>query len=114
MKGIGNTPLIKLEKLTGPSSAEIYIKYEGTNMTGSMKDRMAFSMIEGAERKGLLRKGMKVVEYTGGSTFPGRRHFRMDYIGGKRMGGFAAGKGAGGGEKNRNSDHRFRPEIPPG
>ena len=68
MKGIGNTPLIKLENLTGPGSAEIYVKYEGANLTGSMKDRMALSMIEGAERKGLLRKGMKVVEYTGGST----------------------------------------------
>lgn len=68
MKGIGNTPLLKLDKLTDSNSAEIYVKFEGANLTGSMKDRMALSMIEGAERRGDLRKGMKVVEYTGGST----------------------------------------------
>lgn len=68
MKGIGNTPLIKLERLTNDNIADIYVKFEGANLTGSMKDRMALSMIEGAERKGLLKKGMKVVEYTGGST----------------------------------------------
>ncbi|NVK33540.1 MAG: cysteine synthase family protein [Cytophagia bacterium] len=68
MKGIGNTPLIKLQKLTDPNSADIYVKFEGSNLTGSMKDRMALSMIEGAEKRGELKKGMKVVEYTGGST----------------------------------------------
>lgn len=68
MKGIGNTPLIKLQKLTDPNSADIYVKFEGANLTGSMKDRMALSMIEGAERRGELQKGMKVIEYTGGST----------------------------------------------
>ncbi|MDH3648249.1 MAG: cysteine synthase family protein [Saprospiraceae bacterium] len=68
MKGIGNTPLIKLERLTDSKSAEIYVKFEGANLTGSMKDRMALSMIEGAESTGKLRKGMTVVEYTGGST----------------------------------------------
>lgn len=68
MKGIGNTPLIKLRKLTDSNSADVYIKFEGANLTGSMKDRMALSMIEGAEKRGELRKGMKVVEYTGGST----------------------------------------------
>jgi cysteine synthase A len=44
------------------------VKYEGANPTGSMKDRMALAMIEGAERKGLLKAGGTVVEYTGGST----------------------------------------------
>ena len=68
MKGIGNTPLLKLDKLTDSNSAEIYVKFEGANLTGSMKDRMALSMIEGAEKRGDLKKGMKVVEYTGGST----------------------------------------------
>ena len=68
MKGIGNTPLIKLENLSGDNDADIYVKYEGANLTGSMKDRMALSMIEGAEKRGELRKGIKVVEYTGGST----------------------------------------------
>jgi cysteine synthase A len=68
MLGIGNTPLIKLTKLTGDDCAEIYIKYEGSNRTGSMKDRMALSMIEGAEKRGQLKPGGTVVEYTGGST----------------------------------------------
>jgi cysteine synthase A len=68
MKAIGNTPLIKLERLSEPNSAEIYVKYEGANPTGSMKDRMALSMIEGAEKRGELKAGATVVEYTGGST----------------------------------------------
>lgn len=68
MTGIGSTPLIKLNRLTGPDMANIYVKYEGANLTGSMKDRMALSMIEGAERAGKLKPGIKVVEYTGGST----------------------------------------------
>ncbi len=68
MKAIGNTPLIKLERLSEPGCAEIYVKYEGANPTGSMKDRMALSMIEGAERRGQLQPGGTVVEYTGGST----------------------------------------------
>lgn len=65
---IGNTPLIKLERLSEPGCAEIYVKYEGGNPTGSMKDRMALSMIEGAEKRGELKPGGTVVEYTGGST----------------------------------------------
>jgi cysteine synthase A len=68
MKAIGKTPLIKLERLSEPDCAEIYVKYEGGNPTGSMKDRMALSMIEGAERRGELKRGGTVVEYTGGST----------------------------------------------
>lgn len=68
MKAIGNTPLLKLERLSEPGCAEIFVKYEGGNPTGSMKDRMALSMIEGAETKSKLKPGGKVVEYTGGST----------------------------------------------
>jgi cysteine synthase A len=68
MPAIGKTPLIKLERLTQRGCAEIFVKYEGGNPTGSMKDRMALSMIEGAERRGQLKPGGKVVEYTGGST----------------------------------------------
>lgn len=68
MKAIGNTPLIKLERISEPGCAEIWVKYEGANPTGSMKDRMALSMIEGAERRGELKPGGTVVEYTGGST----------------------------------------------
>lgn len=68
MKAIGKTPLMKLEKLSEAYCAEIYVKVEGGNPTGSMKDRMALSMIEGAERRGDLKPGGTVVEYTGGST----------------------------------------------
>ncbi|PWT70705.1 MAG: cysteine synthase [Bacteroidetes bacterium] len=68
MPVIGNTPIVKLERLSEPGCAEIYVKYEGANPTGSMKDRMALSMIEGAERRGQLKQGGSVVEYTGGST----------------------------------------------
>ncbi len=68
MKAIGKTPLIKLERLSEPGCAEIFVKYEGANPTGSMKDRMALSMIEGAERRGQLKTRGTVVEYTGGST----------------------------------------------
>ncbi len=57
MIAIGRTPLLKLERLAEPGCADIYVKYEGANPTGSMKDRMAFSMIEGAERRGQLRPG---------------------------------------------------------
>ncbi len=65
---IGNTPLVKLRNLVDGDSADVFVKFEGTNPTGSMKDRMALSMIEGAERRGDLRPGGRVVEYTGGST----------------------------------------------
>ncbi|MBN1333323.1 MAG: cysteine synthase family protein [Synergistales bacterium] len=68
MSKVGNTPLIKLERIAGSYCADIYVKYEGGNPTGSMKDRMALSMIEGAEKRGDLLPGGKVVEYTGGST----------------------------------------------
>ena len=68
MNAIGNTPLIKLNKLSDENSADIYVKFEGANPTGSMKDRMALAMIEGAEKRGELKNGYKVVEYTGGST----------------------------------------------
>src|SRR5258708_25109347 len=68
MKAIGRTPLIKLERLSEPGCAEIYVKYECANPTGSMKDRMALSMVEGAEKRGQLKPGGKVIDYTGGST----------------------------------------------
>jgi len=67
MNAIGSTPLIKLERLCEPGCAQIYVKYEGANPTGSMKDRMALSMIEGAEKRGQLKAGGRVVDYTGGS-----------------------------------------------
>src|SRR5215467_7610585 len=68
MKAIGNTPLIKLERLSEPGCADIYVKFEAANPTGSMKDRMALSMVEGAEKRGQLKPGGRVIDYTGGST----------------------------------------------
>ena len=65
---IGNTPLIQLRKIPPEGSARVVVKLEGANPTGSMKDRMAKAMIEGAEADGRLKPGGKVVEFTGGST----------------------------------------------
>jgi cysteine synthase len=67
---IGSTPIVRLRRLAPENGAELWVKLEYTNPTGSMKDRMALSMIEGAERDGLLQPGTTVVEYTGGSTGP--------------------------------------------
>ena len=65
---IGHTPLIRLARMAPPNGVEIWVKWEGANPTGSMKDRMALSMVLGAERRGQLRPGGRVVDYTGGST----------------------------------------------
>ncbi|HUK50082.1 MAG TPA: cysteine synthase family protein [Terriglobales bacterium] len=68
LRAIGNTPLVKLNKLTEGFGANVFVKLEFFNPTGSYKDRMALAMIEGAEREGLLKPGDTVLEYTGGST----------------------------------------------
>ena len=68
LEAIGNTPLVQLRSVVPDGAARIFVKLEYYNPTGSYKDRMALSTIEGAERKGKLRAGMRVVEYTGGST----------------------------------------------
>jgi len=65
---IGSTPIVRLEQLVEPDGAEVWVKLEGANPTGSYKDRMALAMIEGGERSGRLSPGQTVVEYTGGST----------------------------------------------
>lgn len=65
---IGDTPVVRLEHLVGPEAAEVWVKLESANPTGSYKDRMALAMIEEAERAGRLAPGQTVVEYTGGST----------------------------------------------
>jgi len=69
LDAIGDTPLVRLRRVA-PEGAEIWVKLEYRNPSGSMKDRMALAMIEGAERDGLLETGATVVEYTGGSTGP--------------------------------------------
>ncbi len=65
---IGHTPIVRLQRLVSRDHADVVVKLEYFNPTGSYKDRMALAMIEGGERSGRLRAGMRVVEYTGGST----------------------------------------------
>ena len=65
---VGHTPLVRLRKVVSSSAADLYVKLEWFNPTGSYKDRMALAMIEEAEKRGDLEPGMTVVEYTGGST----------------------------------------------
>ena len=65
---IGNTPVVRLGRMPGEDCAEVWVKLEAANPTGSYKDRMALAMIEGAEASGRLRPGQIVVEYTAGST----------------------------------------------
>lgn len=68
LDAIGHTPLVQLRTLVPAGSARILLKLESHNPTGSMKDRMARAMIDGAEASGQLAPGREVVEFTGGST----------------------------------------------
>ena len=68
LEAIGNTSLVELRRVVPPGCARIFVKVEGQNPTGSMKDRMAQAVIGRAEADGRLRAGDTVVEYTGGST----------------------------------------------
>ncbi|MEM3462754.1 MAG: cysteine synthase family protein, partial [Candidatus Bathyarchaeia archaeon] len=65
---IGNTPLVRIRRLTGPGDAAILAKLEKHNPGGSIKDRVAKYMIELAEREGKLAKGMTIIEPTSGNT----------------------------------------------
>ena len=65
---IGNTPLIKLRKITPKNDVEIWLKVEAGNPTGSYKDRMALCVLTEAIKAGKIRQGDTIVEYTGGST----------------------------------------------
>ena len=65
---IGNTPLVKLQKINPYFNVEIYVKLEFFNPSGSIKDRMVKYIIEDAEAKGLLKKGSTIVENTSGNT----------------------------------------------
>jgi len=68
LDAIGNTSLVELRRVVPPGCARIFVKVEGENPTGSMKDRMAQAMIGRAEQDGRLKRGDTIVEYTGGST----------------------------------------------
>lgn len=65
---IGNTPLVKLQKINQTKNVEIYVKLEFFNPSGSIKDRIVKHIIEDAEAKGLLKKGGTIVENTSGNT----------------------------------------------
>lgn len=65
---VGKTPVVKLQKITDESMADIFVKLEGQNLTGSVKVRPALGMIEGAEKEGVLKPGMTIIEPTSGNT----------------------------------------------
>jgi cysteine synthase A len=65
---IGNTPLVRLNHMSSPADAEIWAKLEGCNPGGSVKDRIALSMIEAAEEEGKIKAGVTLIEPTSGNT----------------------------------------------
>ncbi|CAI8891681.1 MULTISPECIES: cysteine synthase A [Bacillus] len=65
---IGKTPIVKLNRIVEQDSADIYLKLEFMNPGSSVKDRIALSMIEAAEKKGLLKEGDTIIEPTSGNT----------------------------------------------
>lgn len=65
---IGNTPIVKLNRLVGSEDAEVYAKLEYMNPGSSVKDRIALAMIEAAERTGNLKEGATIIEPTSGNT----------------------------------------------
>lgn len=67
LEAMGNTPLIRLRNMTDEDDAQILVKFEGLNVGGSIKTRTAYNMIVDAEKRGVLRKGMTIVEPTSGN-----------------------------------------------
>ena len=65
---IGGTPMVRLQRVTTPEMAEIWVKIEGANPGGSIKDRTALAMVVDAERRGVLKAGDTIVEPTSGNT----------------------------------------------
>ncbi len=65
---IGSTPIVKLNRLVGSDDADVYVKLESYNPGSSVKDRIALSMIEAAEKEGLLKEGSVILEPTSGNT----------------------------------------------
>src|SRR5262245_15294162 len=65
---IGNTPLIRLERLSRESGVELVAKLEGVNPAGSIKDRIARAMVDDAEQSGQLKPGATLIEPTSGNT----------------------------------------------
>src|SRR5690554_4549308 len=65
---VGNTPLVRLQRLAGATSNVVLLKLEGNNPAGSVKDRPALSMIQNAETHGLIKPGDTLIEATSGNT----------------------------------------------
>ena len=68
LQAIGHTPLVELKKISPKPSVRIFAKLEGQNPTGSVKDRIALSMIEDAEQRGVLAPGSTILEPSSGNT----------------------------------------------
>src|SRR3954462_549447 len=94
---VGNTPMVRLQRVAADLSCQIVAKLEFTNPGGSVKDRPAIAMVEAAEREGLLRQGGTIVEPTSGNTGVGlaivaaQRGYRCIFVMSDKMSG---GKGA--------------------
>ena len=67
LEAMGNTPLIRLNHMADPDSAQVLVKFEGLNVGGSIKTRTAYNMIKDAEEKGLIREDTIIVEPTSGN-----------------------------------------------
>src|SRR6201994_2872385 len=86
VQSIGHTPLIELKSLSPKPGVRIWAKLESRNPTGSVKDRVARSMIEDAEEKGLIRPGQTILEPTSGNTgislamICGRKGYRLKVV----------------------------------
>ncbi len=65
---IGRTPIVKANKISGPDAADLYMKLEFYNPTGSVKDRIAWSMVKDAEEQGLIKPNTVIIEPTSGNT----------------------------------------------
>ena len=67
LETIGNTPIVRLNRM-GPDNVTLYVKVESFNPMASVKDRLAFAIVNDAERKGVLKPGQTVIEATSGNT----------------------------------------------
>src|SRR5690606_18052254 len=65
---VGQTPIVKLNRIVDENSADVYLKLEYFNPGSSVKDRIALAMIEAAEKEGLLKEGSTIIEPTSGNT----------------------------------------------
>ena len=67
LEAVGHTPMIRLSRMVKPGMANVYVKFEGLNVGGSIKTRTALNMIEDAERRGLIGRDTVIVEPTSGN-----------------------------------------------